>query len=46
MSKVIYRERKTYTPSSYDQHQENSDLQEENEDSRQDDLTYKDPKLV
>ena len=44
VSKVIYRKRRTYILSSYDRHQEYSDLQEGNEDSRQDDLVYEDSK--
>ena len=46
VSKVVYKERRTYTLSSYDRHQEYPNLQEGNEDSRQDDLTYEDPKSV
>ena len=46
MSKVIYKKKKTYISLSYDRHQENSDLQEENESSRQDDPIYEDSKSV
>ena len=39
-------EKRTHIPSSYDRHQENSDLQKENEDNCQNDLVYEDPGSV
>ena len=43
---MIYKEKRTYTLSLYDRYQENPNLQEENEDNRQDDPVYEDPKSV